>query len=867
MMNEVSFEKFKNYIKVGEKFSANYFWNSKSQPDYSKFGGSGDCIGRGASDIYFTSIGENGNIRLYILKKCYSNKWLEIENDIHKYLRSILKQGSGGTEMYKVQWNYVEILHTYIFNNYKENYEFYVNTDTKSLRKLNPKSDKNYSLLYYEKLYDEIQICDLCNKKCEKESYKCICVDGTSGLYKNIYAGKSCFLKLKNNNNYIKSKIYQKYILNSLFNSNFNIEKYNFASEENEFIYMIDNVVDTFIGNYLINRQSLKSPIKYEDIDICEFPYILVEFIITFYICDYLFINKKSFQVKIDTDFLIKYNISKISIQTINSLIENSKYFQIGDVNKDCRDENYFEIAFNHPEINSDYLQKYFGIFKTTIPKKLSNNEDVELSSEQKNIILSTNPYISGCPGSGKSQIIKNMLDVASKTGEEILVVTPTHSSKELLLEKYKKFENITGIVIDAFNQNRKDIDKVDTLIVDEYGMLDIFQWYKITQIIEKYNIKSFHVFGDIYQLPSVNFVKETKLLRDYIHKISGKVEKNWRYDSNSKRGKFLLDNKTNFVDLDNLSSVFNVQNYNEQTILNLITNQDPHNILCYMNKTVEKINDIAYKNRGKYDNLEGKFIKHENCQEDICISKYSFCEKCIADTIFVINKNIKYTTYLPTNCVKIFDEEGYQNEIYLNKNEPNKPIYKSKTKEKHMFFNGETFKIRKKDDETYIINSVNSLGEDIKKYDDRGIEMRKIVRSLIDLPISLTYCQTVHKSQGKTFNNISFIVDSNYLQSDLVFTALTRSKNIDEIEIFKNVCEDNGDIKFKICNINSISGQIFQIKKFVNVETEIVAEFGKYKGQKWLWIKENDVSYVDWILTNVKDKKMTPKLRKFLES
>ena len=32
-MNECSFEKFKNYITVGEKFSANYFWNSKSQPN------------------------------------------------------------------------------------------------------------------------------------------------------------------------------------------------------------------------------------------------------------------------------------------------------------------------------------------------------------------------------------------------------------------------------------------------------------------------------------------------------------------------------------------------------------------------------------------------------------------------------------------------------------------------------------------------------------------------------------------------------------------------------------------------------------------------------------------------------------------
>ena len=54
-MNECSFEKFKNYITVGEKFSANYFWNSKSQPNLIGI----EYTEENDRDIYNTQIEEN----------------------------------------------------------------------------------------------------------------------------------------------------------------------------------------------------------------------------------------------------------------------------------------------------------------------------------------------------------------------------------------------------------------------------------------------------------------------------------------------------------------------------------------------------------------------------------------------------------------------------------------------------------------------------------------------------------------------------------------------------------------------------------------------------------------------------------------
>ena len=50
----------------------------------------------------------------------------------------------------------------------------------------------------------------------------------------------------------------------------------------------------------------------------------------------------------------------------------------------------------------------------------------------------------------------------------------------------------------------------------------------------------------------------------------------------------------------------------------------------------------------------------------------------------------------------------------------------------------------------------------------------------------------TIHKSQGQSKNTITFIIDTDNMGSDMVFTALTRAREPNQILILNKLDKDN---------------------------------------------------------------------------
>ena len=67
--------------------------------------------------------------------------------------------------------------------------------------------------------------------------------------------------------------------------------------------------------------------------------------------------------------------------------------------------------------------------------------------------------------------------------------------------------------------------------------------------------------------------------------------------------------------------------------------------------------------------------------------------------------------------------------------------------------------------------------------------------------PIKLAYALTIHKAQGKTFNNVVFdpSVDKNKLTSGLVYVALSRTRSIDNLFLTKPLTIDQIKVDDKV--------------------------------------------------------------------
>ena len=174
------------------------------------------------------------------------------------------------------------------------------------------------------------------------------------------------------------------------------------------------------------------------------------------------------------------------------------------------------EIAFRIKRLqNSKNIKKVTGLEKEL--KKVEKISSIELSEKQKEALKLVNEnnvtIITGGPGTGKTTIIKNIIDIYESKGKKVVLSAPTGRAAKRMTETtgkeastlhrlleigkidddslYKNTSKYEGTPIDAY-----------IIIVDEVSMMDMFLMNYLLKCI--YQGTKLVLVGDIDQLPSV---------------------------------------------------------------------------------------------------------------------------------------------------------------------------------------------------------------------------------------------------------------------------------------------------------------------------------------------------------------------------
>lgn len=211
--------------------------------------------------------------------------------------------------------------------------------------------------------------------------------------------------------------------------------------------------------------------------------------------------------------------VSKEEIEnTIVRLSMSEKVF-LGEIN----DSTFiFRRSFYIAEQN--IANRIIG--QTVLDKKPKNySTHIERVSEKNSLVLSEEQIsaintalnssisiITGGPGTGKTTIIKCIIDIIEDIGKEYVLCAPTGRAAKRITETTKKEAKTLHRLLEITKVNDDDFDsfldtqvkmvEADFIIVDEASMIDIMMMNNLLKAIDD-NTRIIFV-GDVNQLPSV---------------------------------------------------------------------------------------------------------------------------------------------------------------------------------------------------------------------------------------------------------------------------------------------------------------------------------------------------------------------------
>ena len=403
---------------------------------------------------------------------------------------------------------------------------------------------------------------------------------------------------------------------------------------------------------------------------------------------------------------------------------------------------------------------KRIAHFETEL-KTIEKEEDIELSEKQKEALKAVNDnnvcIITGGPGTGKTTIIKSIIDIYKKKGKKVVLCAPTgraakrmtemtgEESKTLhrLLEIGKTGDETQNIDIDL---NVQMIDG-DIVIVDEMSMVDLFLMNYLLKAI--YQGTKLVLVGDVDQLPSVgpgsilkDIINSEKITTIHLDKIfrqaaKSKIVQNAHRVNNGK----LFVKKDEIEDLNKDFFYINEAN-TDKVIENVLT-------LC----------KDRLKNYGDYEFFS-------NIQVITPTKKGSLGTKELNAQLQKM-LNPKRTG----RAEKLYGQTIYRVGDKVMQVKNNYDIAWSKEKENGTgVFNGELGRITEIDPSDGAIKV---------KFDDD----KEVWYEYSDLEqLEHSYAITVHKSQGSEFDVVVMPIAQSspmLLTRNLLYTAITRAKKL----------------------------------------------------------------------------------------
>ena len=429
-------------------------------------------------------------------------------------------------------------------------------------------------------------------------------------------------------------------------------------------------------------------------------------------------------------------------------------------------------------------LDKYKNIKKISkFEKELEITEaksNIELSEEQKEAIRQINNnnvcVITGGPGTGKTTIIKAIIDLYKHNSMKPVLCAPTGRAAKRMTEttgiEAKTLHRLLEIGSFSASDNQDDNTNLsvapidaDIIIVDEMSMVDIFLMNYLCKAI--YNGTKLVLVGDTDQLPSVG---PGNVLKDIIESetiTTITLNKIFRQAAQSK----IIMNSHRVNDGQSFISKEEIQNSNEKYVEDFFyIDENDKNKILYQ---VISLSGERLKKFGDYDFIKniqiitptkkgelGTKELNKRLQQEINPQSEYKKEKKFGDSIFREGDRIMQI------------KNNY--EIYWEKN---KKSFESGSG----IFNGEFGTIQKIDEKEKNIQI---------KFDDDKIAWYAF--SELE-QIEHAYCITVHKAQGSEFDVVIMVIAPSapmLLTRNLLYTGMTRAKKLLIMVGNKNVLE-----------------------------------------------------------------------------
>ena len=498
-------------------------------------------------------------------------------------------------------------------------------------------------------------------------------------------------------------------------------------------------------------------------------------------------------------------NLLNISQDLIEVEIINLKASEKIIIEK--RDNNEWIYLYPYYKAEINIAERLNILQKSNNTKKISNlakelkliqkNSEIELSEKQLEAIKIINEnnvcIITGGPGTGKTTIIKTIIELYETKGKKVALCAPTGRAAKRMEEATGKEAKTLhrlleiGKIKDEISLENVDYEiapiDADMIIVDEMSMVDVLLMNYLVKAI--YLGTKLVMVGDVDQLASVGPGSVLKDIIDSEQFEVIKLDKIFRQAALSKivlnahnvnKGdKFIIDKNNKSLKED----FFYINEYNQDKILYNVSSLCKERLNNYGNYDFfNNIQVITPSKRGMLGTRElNKFL-----QQELNPKSENKKEKISGNTIFRQGDRVMQI------------KNNY--DIYWEKQKP-KFEYGSGV------FNGE-------------FGTILNINEEEKQIEVKYDDDKHVWYTYQDLDqIEHAYAITVHKSQGSEFDVVILPITSSspmLLTRNLLYTAITRAKKLLIVIGANNIIENmianfdskkrNTGLKYKLMNL-----------------------------------------------------------------
>lgn len=369
-------------------------------------------------------------------------------------------------------------------------------------------------------------------------------------------------------------------------------------------------------------------------------------------------------------------------------------------------------------------------------------------------VLSGKNVFLTGKAGTGKSFIVKKVIELLKDEGKNVAAIAPTgmaanHIGGQTIHSMFSV--NPYGICsFESCNFMRKEkrrlMDKVDVVFIDEVSMLrpdilDAMNWTLIKNDCKSLHTKQIVFVGDLKQLPVVLDDNAKSVLFSSGYKgtlFTDAIIYNDLDVVNLELDEVIRQQDTEFVENLNIIRDGGKSNYFRK----FVSTEASGIVLAPHNTTVTKYNELGLESiDSKLYEFEAKVWGNVNANDFNVESKIKVKDGC--KIMYLINSK---ENPLRNGTIGKFVVE--KNNFFI---EVEGVKYKL---DKHEF-----------DKKEYVFN-----------YENKELELQTI-GSIKQYPFKLAYALSIHKSQGLTFDEVTVDLSKRCFQDGQMYVALSRVK------------------------------------------------------------------------------------------